>query len=555
MLTTIKGRLVTLLGVMGLLLLAASGIGNLALSANHQSFNAVFGDRIVPLRQFSLIRDAYDDLLATSRELRNRHGQASRAEAKIAADLGSIGTQWSAYLATYLTPEEKDLAAEMQRRIDHNGAVAADILRRLAAGGTPDFEATHAALVKGMEEANAVLSRLTALQVREAQAEFERAETASDGSRLALLVLLALATAAIGVGLYTVLALVVRPLGGMTGTMVRLAGGDVDAAVAGAHRRDEIGAMARAVQVFKDAMIAKRDADAAAAVEGTAKMRRAEILDAATRAFQAQVSQLTHGLSSAATEMEATAWAMSRTADQTADQASRAASAAGQTSANVQTVAAASEEMASSIGEIAAQVARSTAMAERAAENAAATDTIMLGLADGAERIGTVVGLISGIAAQTNLLALNATIEAARAGEAGRGFAVVAGEVKELASQTARATATISDQITTIQGETRQAVASIRTIGATIGELRSIAMGVAAAMEEQGAATQEIVRNVNQAAQGTHSVTLSIGSVTQAAGETGAASSQVLAAASELSRQSEQLGAEVAGFLATVQAA
>ncbi|KQP91031.1 chemotaxis protein [Methylobacterium sp. Leaf113] len=555
MLTTIKGRLVTLLGVMGLLLLAASGIGNLALSANHQSFNAVFGDRIVPLRQFSLIRDAYDDLLATSRELRNRHGQASRAEAKIAADLGSIGTQWSAYLATYLTPEEKDLAAEMQRRIDHNGAVAADILRRLAAGGTPDFEATHAALVKGMEEANGVLSRLTALQVREAQAEFERAETTSGRSRLALLVLLALATAAIGVGLYTVLALVVRPLGGMTGTMARLAGGDVDAAVAGAHRRDEIGAMARAVQVFKDAMIAKRDADAAAAIEGAAKMRRAEILDAATRAFQAQVSQLTHGLSSAATEMEATARAMSRTADQTADQASRAASAAGQTSANVQTVAAASEEMASSIGEIAAQVARSTAMAERAAENAAATDTIMLGLAEGAERIGTVVGLISGIAAQTNLLALNATIEAARAGEAGRGFAVVAGEVKKLASQTARATATISDQITTIQGETRQAVASIRTIGATIGELRSIAMGVAAAMEEQGAATQEIVRNVNQAAQGTHSVTLSIGSVTQAAGETGAASSQVLAAASELSRQSEQLGAEVAGFLATVQAA
>jgi methyl-accepting chemotaxis protein len=194
-------------------------------------------------------------------------------------------------------------------------------------------------------------------------------------------------------------------------------------------------------------------------------------------------------------------------------------------------------------------------MAERASENAAATDAIILGLAEGAERIGTVVGLISGIAAQTNLLALNATIEAARAGEAGRGFAVVASEVKALATQTARATEEITQQINAIQGETRQAVVSIRTIGATIAELRGIAVGVAAAMEEQGAATQEIVRNVTQAAQGTQSVTVSIGSVTQAAGETGAASSQVLAAASELSRQSEQLGAEVSNFLATVQAA
>ncbi|KQU16522.1 chemotaxis protein [Methylobacterium sp. Leaf94] len=553
--TTIKGRLVTLLGVMGFLLLLSTGIGTFALSENHRSFNSVFGDRIVPLRQFSLIRDAYDDLLATSRALRNRQGEAGRATAKIEADLGNIQTQWSAYLATYLTPEEKELAAELQRRIDHNAAVAADILRRLAAGGTPDFDATHAALVKGMEEANVVLSQLTALQVREAQAEFDRAETHSGWSRLALLALVALAAAAIGFGLYTVLALVVRPLGGMTGTMAKLAGGDVTTEVAGAHRRDEIGAMARAVQVFKDAMIAKRDADAAAAIESAAKMRRAEILDAATRGFQAQVARLTHGLSSAATEMEATARAMSRTADQTAGQSLSVASAAEQTSANVQTVAAASEEMAASIGEIAAQVARSAAMAERASENAAATDTIILGLAEGAERIGTVVGLISGIAAQTNLLALNATIEAARAGEAGRGFAVVAGEVKELASQTARATATISDQITTIQGETRQAVTSIRTIGATIAELRSIAVGVAAAMEEQGAATQEIVRNVTQAAQGTQSVTVSIGSVTQAAGETGAASSQVLAAASELARQSEQLSAEVSGFLATVQAA
>jgi methyl-accepting chemotaxis protein len=166
-----------------------------------------------------------------------------------------------------------------------------------------------------------------------------------------------------------------------------------------------------------------------------------------------------------------------------------------------------------------------------------------------------VVELITGIAGQTNLLALNATIEAARAGEAGKGFAVVAGEVKALASQTAKATETIASQIAAIQGETRHAVDAMRTIGATIDEMRTVALGVAAAMEEQGAATSEIVRNVSQAAQGTQAVSVDIADVRKAAGETGAASGQVLSAAQELARYSASLGQEVATFLAAVKAA
>ncbi|KQP31403.1 chemotaxis protein [Methylobacterium sp. Leaf102] len=555
MLTTIQGRLVTLLTVMGLLLLGATAMGNLALHWSQQSFRSVFDDRVVCLRQFSLIRDAYDDLVVASREARDGLIAAPAAKARIERDLASIRTQASAYLATYLAPDEKPLASALQDRIAGNETVVAELLRRIAGGAQGELATAHATLLANVEATNQTLAALTAFQVREAEAEYGRATALSGWSRLALLTALALAAIAIAYGVYTVLVQVSRPLHRMTGTMARLAGGDLTAAIDGADRRDEIGAMAKAVGVFKQALIAKLDADRAAEVENAAKMRRTRVLDEATQAFRNQITQLTQGLSSAATEMEATAQAMSRTADEAAGQSLSVASAAEQTSANVQTVAAASEEMSASIGEITVQVARSSDMAERAAADAAATSTIVLGLAEGAEKIGAVVGLISGIAAQTNLLALNATIEAARAGEAGRGFAVVAGEVKELAAQTARATETISVQVTTIQGETRQAVAAIRAIEATIVELRSIAVGVAAAMEEQGAATQEIVRNVTQAAQGTQSVTVSIGGVTRAAAETGAAASQVLAAASDLSRQSERLSGEVSGFLETVQAA
>jgi methyl-accepting chemotaxis protein len=346
-----------------------------------------------------------------------------------------------------------------------------------------------------------------------------------------------------------------KPVAAMTTTMGRLAEGDLDVKVPGVGRRDEVGAMAAAVQVFRDALIAKKKADAASALEADAKMRRAQVLDDLTKRFEANVSSLTQGLSSAATEMQATAETMSATAQQTTVQSVSVASAAEQTSANVQTVAVATEELSSSIREIAEQVAKSSSIAGRAAQEAKQTDATVQALAAGAQKIGDVVALISNIAGQTNLLALNATIEAARAGEAGRGFAVVATEVKELASQTAKATEEIASQINAIQEETRTAVAAIQTIGSTIEEMNAIAAGVAAAMEEQGAATSEIARNVQQAAQGTQVVTGTILDVKRGAGETGSASAQVLSAAQELARHSEELGREVDSFLSGVKAA
>jgi methyl-accepting chemotaxis protein len=346
-----------------------------------------------------------------------------------------------------------------------------------------------------------------------------------------------------------------RPIVRLTAAMRGLAGGDLSAAVPDRARGDEVGAMARAVQVFKEALIAKRDAEAAAAAENAAKMRRAQVLDEITARFDAQVSTLTQGLSSAAVEMEATAREMTRTAARTTEQSGRVAAVSQQTSGNVQTVAAASEEMSASIHEIAARVAQSSMMADRASTDVARTNDLMQVLSRGTDQISEVMGLIAGIAGQTNLLALNATIEAARAGEAGKGFAVVAGEVKALAAQTAKATETIAGQIAAIQSETRNAVESMRAIGGTIDEMRTVALGVAAAMEEQGAATSEIVRNVTQAAEGTRAVSTDIADVRAAAGETGAASGQVLSAAQELARCSTSLGQEVTTFLAAVKAA
>jgi len=348
---------------------------------------------------------------------------------------------------------------------------------------------------------------------------------------------------------------VTRPLGSMTGAMGQLANGDLTINVTGAERKDEVGALARSLEVFKDNAIEARRLAAEQEADNQAKMRRAQVLDELTRRFEANVSALTQGLSAAATEMEATAQSMTQVADQTTQQSVTVSSAAQQTSANVQTVAAATEELSISIREIASQVGQSSQVAERAVQGARRTDAAVQGLAATASRIGDVVQLINTIAGQTNLLALNATIEAARAGEAGKGFAVVATEVKELASQTAKATEEISAQIASVQQATQETVHAIQEIARTITEMSQISTSIAAAMEEQGAATAEIARNVQEAARGTEQVTGSIVDVQHGAGETGAAASQVLGAAQELARHSNDLSDEVATFLNGVKAA
>ena len=350
-----------------------------------------------------------------------------------------------------------------------------------------------------------------------------------------------------------------RSVGGavvaLTGCMARLAEGDKTVAVPGVGRLDEVGAMAKAVEVFKENAIEAERLAAAQRAEEEAKARRADRLNQLMQSFEGSITGVVQSLAGSATQMQQAAGTLAQSVDVTNQQSATVASASEQASANVQTVAAAAEELAGSIAEIGRQVAQSSQVAERAVEGAGRANAVVSGLADGAQRIGQVVDLISNIAGQTNLLALNATIEAARAGEAGKGFAVVASEVKSLANQTAKATEDITQQIGSIQGATREAVSAIEEIGRIITEISQISSTIASAVEEQSAATSEISRNVQEAAQGTQNVTNNIAGVTRAAGDTGLAASDVRQVAEHLGQQSNRLRHEVESFLADVKAA
>ena len=350
---------------------------------------------------------------------------------------------------------------------------------------------------------------------------------------------------------------IVNPLSGLTSGMKELASGKFDVVLPGLGRKDEVGDMAGAVEEFKVKLAekARQEADAKNQQDRIAAQQRKVEMGKLADSFEAAVGEIVDTVSSASTELEASAISLTKTADLTQQLSTSAAAASEEASTNVQTVASATEELTSSVGEIGRQVDQSTKIASEAVRQAQETDTRMAELSKAAVRIGDVLQLITTIAEQTNLLALNATIEAARAGEAGKGFAVVAQEVKQLAAQTGKATGEISQQIASMQTSTQASVAAIKEIGGTIGKISTIASTIAAAVEEQGAATREIARNVQQAAAGTTQVSSNVTEVSRGASETGSASSQVLSSAQALSQESTRRKMEVGRFLASVRAA
>ncbi len=408
-----------------------------------------------------------------------------------------------------------------------------------------------------VEEADALMEKQVEISQRNARTSREEAaEVVTRASQVSVVVGAVTVIALIGSVIFSFFG-VARPMTRLNGALGEMAGGNLDVVIPGSDRGDEIGDLAKTVTVIRQnaEQKAREEAETKATQDQiAAQQRRADMVRLADQ-FESAVGEIVETVSSASTELEASATTLTATAERSQELTTMVAAASEEASTNVQSVASATEQLSGSVTEISRQVQDSARMANEAVDQARRTNERVSALSKAAARIGDVVELINTIAAQTNLLALNATIEAARAGEAGRGFAVVASEVKALAEQTSKATGEIGQQITGIQGATEESVGAIKEISATIERLSEISANIAAAIEEQGAATQEISRNVQQAAQGTQQVSSNITDVQRGASETGSASSQLLAAAQSLSGDSNRLRSEVSKFLDTVRAA
>ncbi len=477
-------------------------------------------------------------------------------EKKLSEALDQASRGWEKYVATVDAGYERGLADKLHTAWTDYLALNEKLAQLSDASKNEEATDYYAGdLRASFNKLQDLLNEDKAYQRKASDAQVKSAGETYTSSRMLIMVVLGAAAALCVAMGWLIVSGVSTPIRAMTGAMGRLAQHDLTTEISGAERKDEVGQMAKAVQVFKDSMIETDRLKAEQEEAQRAAAKRSALVDQLTRDFDTKVQGVVQGVASQATQMEASAQSMSATAEEATKQASAVAAASEQGAANVQTVASAAEELSSSIAEIGRQVSHSSQIAATAVTEAAKANEMVQGLLNASQKIGEIVALINAIADQTNLLALNATIEAARAGEAGKGFAVVAAEVKNLATQTSKATEEIGTQITSVQGATQNAVNAIASIGKTIGEIDQIATTIAAAVEEQGAATQEIARNVEEAAKGTQEVSANIGGVTEAANSTGAGANQVLTAARTLSKQSGDMRELVQTFLTQVKAA
>jgi methyl-accepting chemotaxis protein len=536
------------LGIFATTRVSAVNDNVVTLSSNYLVATAALGEIEADVTRYRQLQGAY--LLQPTAEGKATEAQTMR-EMKEA-----ITKAWAQYEPTVVTADERVLADKIMPAWNEYAALNDKFMalanaNQTAAAGTLWIGPMRAAFKSFL---TAVLADRD-FQVVAGRKEAEAGAATYSLSRNLIIGVLGLATLLCVVMGWLIVSGVSTPIRAMTGAMTRLAQHDLTTEINGVGRKDEVGQMAAAVQVFKTSMIEadrlKEEQEEAQRVAA----KRSALVDQLTRDFDQKVQGVVQTVASQATQMQSSAQSMSATAEETTKQASAVAAASEQSAANVQTVASATEELSSSIAEISRQVAHSSQIAASAVSEAGKANDMVQGLLGASQKIGEVIALINDIADQTNLLALNATIEAARAGEAGKGFAVVAAEVKNLATQTSKATEEIGAQIAGVQGATQDAVKAIASIGKTISEIDQIAATIAAAVEEQGAATQEIARNVEEAAKGTQEVSSNIGGVTEAANGTGAAANQVLTASRSLSAQSDELRTVVQSFLTQVKAA
>ncbi|WP_298369833.1 methyl-accepting chemotaxis protein [uncultured Bradyrhizobium sp.] len=553
-----------IIAAVAFLLVALTGMGLLAVW-NMRAINAstvdITTNWLPSVRVLGELRAG----VITYRNVIREHMLSETLEEKLAAEktLASVVEMTAKTRVKYepmiTSPEERALYRQWSDTWDkyRKGTEEVMSLSRKEAGKLPHeaHELNTKVVNKIGLEADEILNK--DIELNNTGADKAAQDSANNYSSALMMVAILLGIAiliSVGVSFYTVrdissgIASIVAP-------MQALGRGDLTAQVPHQGEKTEIGAMADTLQVFKEALVAKKAADEAAAADAEAKIERGRRVDTITRNFEQMIGEIVQTVSSASTQLEASASTLSSTARRSQELTTSVAAASEEASTNVQSVASATEELSSSVTEISRQVQESARMAGDAVGQARTTNDRVSELSKAAARIGDVVELINTIAGQTNLLALNATIEAARAGEAGRGFAVVASEVKALAEQTAKATGEIGQQIAGIQTATQESVGAIKEISSTIERLSEISSTIAAAVEEQGAATQEISRNVQQAAQGTQQVSANITDVQHGANETGSASTQVLSAAQSLSGDSNRLKLEVGKFLDAVRAA